>query len=188
MFWKYNTVEKVKIEYPQVPVRPKPKLVVSNDRQNRMSGYDRIADEIGLKSAAIIKDRILRVMTENQIPRYDYAEVYAYLRDIALKQGQVFIWQPLRQQDGENFYLPGYKVDAHGSYYSGGRSYFAYDKAVPIEMLRRVKIIGAAVPEARFFVSNYADPNPDPFIMTVTSDYEIIVFGCWDEPGFFAKE
>ena len=195
MFWRQNTAEKIElpeVKPPSILTRPKPRLVVNND-DDRMLEYERLADEIGLKSAAIVQTRILRVMAENGIPRYDYGEVYAYLKRIAVREGQIFIWQPLRERDmpkgwvmrgGDN---PADSSRGHGSYQNEWK-YRPYNKAVPIEVLRHVKIIQERVPEALFFVSDYAAPDPDPFIMTRALDTNIIVFGCWDEPGFFAEK
>jgi hypothetical protein len=63
--------------------------------------------------------------------------------------------------------------------------YRPYHHAVPIHVLRQVnKIQDRFGDEVKFFVSDYTDPKPDPFIMVTALDVQQIIFGVWDEPNF----
>ena len=161
--------------------RPKPKLVINNNA--RFSEYCKLATELGLRSAAIIRAEILQVMADNAIQGYDPEEVYQYLKKKANEHGQIWIWRPLRERDRVEWNIAG--RDGNGSYWSGSPVYRPYDRAVPFEVLRNAKVIQDRVPDALFWVSDYAVPNPDPFIAATALDVGQIIFGVWDEPGFF---
>ena len=182
MFWKTNVaVQKTStMAEPIVIERPKPRLVVNN--KSLGSEYEQLEKAIGLNSAAIVEAKILKTIVANKIPTYDLASVNEYLIDIAVSKGKIWIWRPLRKRDKPGDWHWG-NLNSHGSYMDTWK-FRPYDKAVPLRILRHVKIIQDAVPEALFFVSDYAVSNPDPFIMVTALDVSKIVFGFWDEPGF----
>jgi hypothetical protein len=59
-----------------------------------------------------------------------------------------------------------------------------YSKAVPLHILKRAVAVKKRFPEAKFYVSDYAVHDPDPFIMVRVGNCEPVVFGVWDEPSF----
>lgn len=75
-------------------------------------------------------------------------------------------------------------MEGHGSY-KDEWAYRPYNKAVPVKILRWVKKIQEKFgKDVLFFVSDYAVPRPDPFIMVTAPDVSRIIFGVWDEPAF----
>jgi len=67
--------------------------------------------------------------------------------------------------------------------YTTGRQ-GTYNKPVPLQYLKQVELLAQALPALQFYVSDYAVPDPDPFIMCTTHTGWRIVFGTWDEPTF----
>ena len=124
-----------------------------------------------------------------EIPIYDYAEVDKYLTHKAKQQGEIWISRPLRKRDKrESWRLAGHDAMngwGHGGYIGNNWTYRPYDKAVPINILRDVKKIHDRFQDnVSFFVSDYAVPHPDPFIMVTAIDVSNIVFRVWNEPAF----
>lgn len=160
-----------------------------------LGAYEKLAKELEFMPAQLLEEQLLRFLAESQIPIYDCDEVDAYLTQVAKKNNKFWIWKPLREKDKPNGWLwGGHNNDGasamrgHGSYRDEWE-YRPYAKAVPIHILRRVKKIQDKFGDAvKFFVSDYADPRPDPFIMTTALDVKRIIFGVWDEPGFSSEE
>ena len=193
MFWKSNTTTaKQLVEIiPTSIERPKPRLIVDNKSLD--SEYEQLAEDLGLHSAAVIEAKIVKVLARNKISTYDLTSVLKYLASQAEPCGKFVIWRPLRERDKPKGWcwrgsIPHSKIidKFHGAYGQNFPDWVfrPYDKAVPLRILRDVKKIQDAVPESLFFVSDYAVPSPDPFIMVTVLDAAKIVFGVWDEPGF----
>ncbi len=174
------------------PQRPQPRLAVVGSEP--LGVYEELARELNYKPAQLLEEQLLRFLNENQIEVYDYDEVDRYMAALAEKIGKVWIWRPLREQDKpEGWMWEGRRSDEGGAVnqyrghggYRNEFEYRPYPHAVPVHVLRNVKKIqdkfGA---QAKFFVSDYADPKPDPFIMVTALDVKRIIFGVWDEPGF----
>lgn len=157
--------------------------------------YEALAKELNFLPAQLLEIQLRRFLAEQQIQVYSYKEVDIYLATIAEKEGKVWIWRPLRGCDEPNYRWNGRRPTGggdlergHGSY-KDEWNYRPYDKAVPIHILRKVKKIQDEFDShVKFFVSDYAAPNPDPFIMVTALGVDRFIFGVWDEPGFGADE
>jgi len=172
------------------PARPTPRLVAVGGVP--LGAYEDLAKELGFLPAQLLEEQLRRFLAEKEVQIYSYAEVDAYLAALAEKEGKAWIWRPLREKDKPDF---GYRGRAnpekgidqyrgHGSYRDEW-NYRPYNKAVPIHILRHVKNIQDKFgDQVKFFVSDYAVPDPDPFIMMTALDVSQIIFGVWDEPGF----
>ena len=173
---------------------PKPQVPIVQPVE--IGVYENLAEEIGFAPAKLLEEQILRFLKQEGIHVYDYQEVDAYMTAIAVERKKIWIWRPLREQDIiEGWSWRGHDgvkfnrndIRGHGSYRNEWE-YRPYDKAVPIEILREVKKTHDHFGEkVKFFVSDYADPRPDPFIMVTALDVNRIIFGFWDEPGFAGK-
>ena len=169
-------------------LRPKPQLVKVSDEP--LDDYIKLADELGFNPGQLLEEKLLRFLHAHNIPKYSYKEVDQYLIRLAKAKDKYWIWRPLRQKDSDN---SKYQIIGHGDSGLDGSfkkewAYRPYEKAVPIHILRQVKLINDEFGgKVGFFVSDYADPNPDPFIMVTAIDVTLIIFGVWDEPAFFEK-
>lgn len=171
------------------PEKPAPTIL--EPRVNALGTYEELAKKLDFFPAQLFDEQLLRFLSEENIPIFDYDKVDAYLAALAEAQGKVWVWRPLRKKDKPvDWSWSGRLVRKkdetrwHGAYHDSW-SYRPYDKAVPIYILRQVKKIQEKFCDhALFFVSDYAVPNPDPFIMVTVQDGQKIVFGVWDEPGF----
>lgn len=157
-----------------------------------LGAYEALAEELGFMPAQLLEEQLRRFFAESQIPIFNYAAVDAYLAAIAEKEGEVWIWRPLREKDKPSYRWLGREnlkktviaARGHGSYIDEW-THRPYSRAIPIHILRQVKSIqGRFGDQVKFFVSDYAVPNPDPFIMVSALDVSFIIFGVWDEPGF----
>jgi len=158
-----------------------------------LGAYENLADKLGFMPAQLLEEQLKRFLVEHSIPVYNYAEVDKYLMYKAEQENKHWIWRPFREQDKpKGWHWDGHFADgsreqawrAYGSYRDEWE-YRPYEKAVPIHILRRVeKIQDRFKDNVLFFVSDYAVPNPDPFIMVTALDVSKIIFGVWDEPAF----
>lgn len=179
--------------------RPRPRLVKAME-PSKMSEYESLAREIDFYPGQLLQERIKSFLAEHGIETFDNNEVHRYMEKEAtsaslpgVKNGRsgeadrkkslrhrVYSWRPLRAIDGHATWR-------WPSYYDAN----PYDKAVPVHILRQVKLINdhfnGQSSVVKFFVTDYAVPNPDPFIAVRGAGTELIVFGVWDEPEFFSK-
>ncbi len=171
----------------------KPVPMPANHGTEPLGTYETLADELGFQPAQLLQEQLLRFMNDERIPTYDYVKVDAYMAALAEEQDKGWIWRPLREQDKPGGWSwEGRDTKALGETYGRGHgsykdewNYRPYDKAVPIRILRQVKKIQDKFShKVLFFVSDYAVPDPDPFIMVTALDVQKIVFGVWNEPGF----
>jgi hypothetical protein len=129
-----------------------------------------------------------------KIGLFDYQQVYNWL-DAKRKQVKVseWFWRSLRSSDKYNSWgfidtRTNNRYFNQGSYNSANP---AYDLPIPIRVLERVKKIEKVFGKfVKFFVSDYGDPKPDPFIMVRPAmadhqnNFQMFIFDVWDEPGF----
>ncbi len=183
------------VEAPVVVFTPpeKPLPMPAKHRTVPIGTYEAVANELGFQPAQLLEEQLLRFLSEEAIPTYDYSKVDAYMAALAEEQDKAWIWRPLREKDKPvGWHWLGRDSKKLGKTYGHGHgsyrdewSYRPYDKLVPIHILRQVqKIQDRFGDKVLFFVSDYAVPNPDPFIMVTALDVQNIVFGVWDEPKF----
>ncbi|OHA00725.1 MAG: hypothetical protein A3C07_03810 [Candidatus Sungbacteria bacterium RIFCSPHIGHO2_02_FULL_47_11] len=174
--------------------RPKPQLVAT-DNMVALDNYVELAKELEFMPAQLLEKEILQFFAKENIPTFDNDDVYKYLAQVAEKEEKNWIWRPLREKDKPTSWeWPSHKgslvknSDSNYFWHGGYRDNFdhrPYDKAIPIHILRQVKKIQDHIGDrALFFVSDYAVPDPDPFIMVTALDVKRIIFGVWDEPSF----
>jgi hypothetical protein len=191
--------ERKQAAVPVIPLqRPTPRLAIVGSEL--LGPYEAIARELNYSPAHLLQEQLLRFLAENQIQIYDYDAVDHYLAAIAEKVGKVWVWRPLRKQDtldwkNENGHChwwgraptgeTGHVTAGHGSCRANEWTYRPYHHAVPAPILWNAKKIHDEFGErVKFFVSDYAVPKPDPFIMVTAQDVDKIIFGVWDEPSF----
>lgn len=190
MFGKEKPISSALQQAPQPP--KKPLATTPRVGATPLGTYEELSRELGFFPAQLLEEQINRFLADQEIPVYDYKEVDRYLTVIARQQKKFWIWRPLRERDKpQGWGWTGHHDEddsevprGHGSYYDMW-AYRPYDKAVPIHILRHVKTIQERFGDSvLFFVSDYAVPDPDPFIMVTALDVSRIVFGVWDEPTF----
>ncbi len=60
----------------------------------------------------------------------------------------------------------------------------AYKKDLPLRVLQLINEVKKEIPELSFFVSDVAEPKPDPFLYVSCEGMEGMVIAHWDEPTF----
>ena len=163
--------------------------------------YEQIAKKIGFTPEELVRNQVLSFLSENAIKVYDYAEVDAYMVQERKKAGKKFwMWRPLRDKDIIEDFCWGcdeYNTAAYDGYYEAGDDACRpYERLVPHYALEKVlRLESKFKNKVAFFVSDYADPKPDPFIGVRSrrcADVEdpsddMIIFDVWKEPGFGIK-
>jgi len=183
----------VVIPFPSAKV---PERMVESQKQR---SYEEVAQSLGFVPAELTRAQLLEFFEEEDIKLYDYEQVRAWLTE-KKKQADAehWCWRALREKDIIIGYLWGWDREKDvwndGFYSSVNMSWQCrpYERLVPLHALERVvKIEERFGDRVKFFVSDYAAPDVDPFIMVrpamchsgTTADYNLI-FDVWDEPGF----
>lgn len=192
----YQSAPTAVLDRPPTLARPEPlvlrPVVIPPDPPESEQAYEKLAAEIGFEpahfqlqrtqmAAALHRKKMIEFFLDTGMPVYDAKAVSAYMSEVCRKinhgrqsweSNVVWYWNGLRPQDTFHW----------TNLYSGGH----YQHLVPIEMLRRVKmLIGLFGDQATFAVTDYMSVNPDPFItVRVLPHAEHFIFGVWDEPGF----
>lgn len=182
------------IPFPQGKV---PARLVEPSKQR---SYEEVAQLLGFMPAELVRAQLLEFFEEEGIKLYDYAQVGAWLTKKKVEAGvQHWCWRPLREKDVITDYMWGYDAEratwSDGFYSSSSQSKSwecrPYARLVPRHALENVAKIEAKFGDrVKFFVSDYAHPDVDPFIMVRPAmcndggeNYRLI-FDVWDEPGF----
>ena len=148
--------------------------------------YVTVAEKIGFVNGALLSAQLRDFFAEEGISLYDYNKVSSFLaektkieRTKTNKRYLVWCWKPLRMSDlnqltnnvpwGEN----------------GGISSELYHGAVPYPVLLTMeKIAQRFGDQVRFYVSDYASVNPDPFLAVSGIGIDFFIVERWDEPNF----
>lgn len=161
--------------------------------------YEEVAQSLGFLPAELVRTQLLKFFKEEGIKLYHYGQVSAWLTKKKVEaKVEHWCWRPLRHKDIITDYLWGYdsvkRRWADGFYSSNSKSWECrpYARLVPKHALEKVAKIEAKFGDhVKFFVSDYAAPDVDPFIMVrpafVNDAHYVIyefVFDAWDEPGF----
>ena len=166
------------------------------------AAYEALCAELDISPQAIVGNRVVRAFQSKRIPRYDAAEVSAYMTSIT-PAGLHWGWQRLGKSGSVEspYQNQEYFIDQRGvahtsaifrvdsgmfANYDGVTIGGEYKKLVPMHILKRMKAVKEmfADENPRFFVTDYAVPDPDPFIKVCLDCGEEVIFGVWDEPGF----
>lgn len=150
------------------------KLKTKPTESNSFQEYQALATKLNTVHSTRLKSQsmsfqIVDFLWENDIEIYDHAHVERYLTQMGRRMGKDLVWRGLREADRSR--------------------YESYNRPVPVEILRNVDLILTKFPTSDlcFEVSDFAVPNPDPFIRVSVGRYggeTPIVFGVWDEPGY----
>lgn len=194
-YWVDNMAEEVpKVSVPIVLVKPSrtaPVLTPLDD----LSDYEEVANTLGYMPAELedrhrtIRHRILvSFCLDHGFPIYDNTEVHKYMTGLAQKVDKIFYWARLdKPSDPMSAHVSRrlYQISNHGEL-----STKQYRHAVPLDILKRAASVKKHFgDEIQIYVSDYAVPDPDPFVMAVLEGCghnQHVVFGMWDEPGFKA--
>lgn len=171
---------------------PKPDIVAEIiNVEGLPQDYDKVAKTIGLKSPAMFAYKFRRILQREEICVYPNPKVEAFLgwaaRQERAKGNYVeWVWRPLRERD---------QVEVNSFSRGDGRiESGVYKKEMPLAALKIVQKVEDALPrrvlfarnpmKVSFFVSDYAAPKPDPFLMALGPDGSRWVLYHWDEPNF----
>jgi hypothetical protein len=164
----------------------------------KQRSYVEVADSLGFDPAELVRAQLLAFFEEEGIKLYDYQEVKVWLSEKKKQAGTThWCWRPLRDKDiikdyEWGHYFSGQWIFIDGYYDSKQSECHPYERLVPLQVLEKVaKIQEKFGNRVKFFVSDYANPSVDPFIMVRPSANNSgskegynLVFDVWDEPGF----
>jgi hypothetical protein len=179
--------------------KPQPKITTALEKEKLLQ-YIKHCDDIGFTPRRILDDRIALFFRERNMKVFDYEEVCAYMTSLVKNKSKdlSWAWRPLREKDKvsydwcwkteENFHSQW----KYGYYYPNSwQCTEPYTEIIPAQVLLNVKEIEKTFgEEVSFFVTDYADPHPDPFIMVTGKQSKGIqfIFDVWDEPSFGSLE
>ena len=180
------------IPFPSAKV---PEQVIEPEKRQ---SYEEVARVLGFKPAELVRAELLEFFEQEGTKLYDCSQVKAWLSDKKKKaKAKHWCWRPLREKDIITGYLWGYMKDTQtwddGFYSSTSKSWECrpYQRLVPLHALEKVvKLEAKFGGYVKFFVSDYAVPDVDPFIMVRPAacddggDNYHLIFDAWDEPGF----
>ncbi len=138
--------EEVTVRPAEPPPKPEPEVAGVLGDAYPMREYEALATELAFAPPQMLEDKLIRFLVHNDIKIFNYAAVDCYLAHHAEKVEKVWIWRPLRKRDLFHWEFMGreahhQKYWAHGSFTSNDRPWCTpYQRAVPIEILRMVKL------------------------------------------------
>lgn len=162
------------------PERPVPKQAHRLIPADKQEAYEQLAEIVGYRPAELLRVKLLAFFEDEGYELYDEEKVGAWMTHKTPK-GKNWFWRPLRGKD-----RPDYSTQTIGQLMAMGDSFSPYDKIIPAHALAKVAKIENRFPEqVAFFVTDYADVRPDPFIsVTPKGGGFRLIFDMWDEPGF----
>lgn len=174
--------------------RVPPRLV----EPQKQRSYEEVAEKLGFIPAELVRAQLLGFFETEGIKLYDYDQVSAWLTE-KKKQANAthWCWRALREKDVIKGYQWGQPrgfdtVLKDGFYGNNMWECRPYDRLVPLHALEKaVEIEKKFGDPVKFFVSDYASPKVDPFIMVRPAMFGpgkqteyCLIFDVWDEPGF----
>lgn len=174
-----------------VPVIPFPEKRIANP-VHEPEVYDATARKLKFAPEELVRSRVLAFLRDSEIQVYDYDQVNAYMTMVREQAEKDFwYWRPLRQKDNLDYTwgtCPGFPQQ--DGYYDPSHNSAVYQRLVPKHALDKIILLERKFKnQLAFFVSDYGDPKPDPFLGVrprLTNDVgdPLIVVDVWDEPGF----
>ncbi len=172
---------------------PTARIPVRLVKSQKQRSYEEVAHSLGFIPAELTRTRLLEFFEEENVKLYDYAQVRTWLtRKKEQAKATNWCWRALREKDIITGYRWGGDNKEDGFYWSSEWSCRPYELLVPMHALEKVAKIEAKFGDrVKFFVSDYASTNVDPFVMVrpamcnsgTHNEYNLI-FDAWDEPGF----
>lgn len=156
--------------------QPKPQTKFSDEPSE---AYLALVRDLQITHTLPSSNRMVTLLRKLNMPIYNNNEVDSYMRRITPRRKQYY-WSLLLGSFAHSWLYE--KQDKPGHYAPQ-----VYRRPVPHHILQRVKTIRDHMPQATFFVTDYAVVNPDPFVCVRdrdNTDAPHVVFGVWDEPGF----
>jgi hypothetical protein len=146
---------------------PDPYVLNFDIPDDKMSEYEALSEELGIKNRALDELRLKRFLAKEEIPVYPYDRVKRFL------DSEV---QKLNKKETQN---PGL------SYYDWSwKSAKKYTKEIPLSALQMMKRVKDKLPGAKFAISDYQVVRPDPFLAVWLGNSPFTVIHHWDEPDF----
>lgn len=150
--------------------------------------YLKVAKAVGLDSAAIQESNLLQALKDREVKVYDFDKVDQYLYRKALKQGanMRWVWKPMRTADMK-------AVENSSTRYQdiAGMGFVhpvEYTHPIPERVLDLAGCLLDDVKDAIFFVSDYSQIRPDPFLAVTTPKlleaHKVYIVAAWSEPTF----
>jgi hypothetical protein len=161
-------------------VFPETPVAVAAPRAEADEEYLGLAQELGISSAAVDRERLLRILEDEGIPIYDPEKVNKWM-DHKTPQGKTWKWFPVRSKDlVPSLFDLGTRMQRLGV--------GTYRHRIPMPVLETIAKISHRMEEAVFFITDYEDKRPDPFLAVSTKSMasagELFIIERWDEPGF----
>ena len=182
-----------------------PMPIVSSSIEPPTEEYMAIAKRLGVTVNGLTRITTLEtVLLDEHVRIYRFKDVISYM-DKKTPKGKIWGWTAVRVVDrnrcGRSVTF-GYN-DVNGRFFPG-----PYDKPIPFPVLltmEKIENAMAQLPEASrpaFFITDYAVPSPDPFLMVATPGvsqiqqpsasghlWQALEESCfiierWDEPNF----
>ena len=175
------------------PTARVPLRLVESQKQR---SYEEVAQSLGFVPSELTRAQLLEFFEVESIKLYDYNQVSAWLtKKKQQAEAEHWCWRALREKDILTGYHWGCDIEKRGrsdGFYSKSWQCRPYERLVPLHALEKVVKIEAKFGDrVKFFVSDYATSDVDPFIMVrpamcdsgTNAEYNLI-FDAWDEPGF----
>lgn len=175
---------------------------ISYEQFQKMRDYTSIAKSVGFRPAELILVELYDFLEKQSIKIFSYGAVYRWLNSKRPAGIDHWCWRPLREKDVIKEYLWGFEAGSNGQTISSSGYYNykrwdcrPYSRLVPQHALEKMEKIALQFgDEVKFFVSDFAVPDLDPFIMARPAACDdaagplnnTVVFDMWDEPGFGA--
>lgn len=196
-----KVIERPAVVVPTGPERPVAELRgITYEEFQKMRDYASVAESIGFRPAELVLTELYDFLEKQGIKVFNNGAVREWLDSKKPTDIDHWCWRPLRQKDIIEKYLWGFVRDSNGmtvsesGYYNSSRwECRPYSRLVPRHALEKVEKIALRFSdEVNFFVSDFAVPDLDPFIMARPlacndgggSRNYIVIFDMWDEPGF----
>jgi hypothetical protein len=146
---------------------------------NELTEYIAVADRIGIKSGAVIQERLRHCLRDENIHQYNNRQVVEFLNEKLGKDK--WHWRGMRQCDVDEL------SDGWGMTINGQRISFSdnvYDDKIPLPVLLTIEKIQKVVPEVNFYISTAGLPDEDPFLLVTKRNIGTYIVERWDEPDF----
>lgn len=157
--------------------------------------YEDVAAKLGFAPSQMLREQLRNFLASENIPVFSFTAVDKWLTPkVKAAKLEHWCWRPLRPDDSIKKYMWGFKdnkISQNGFYRNSLWECRPYARLVPERVLQRtLKIHSEFGDKVCFFVTDYATPDADPFIMVrprscddADGNYQFI-FDVWDEPGF----
>lgn len=171
---------KKKKEITTIPPEPTPQSAKPSMTKSESSDYMSLATRAELlDSPAILKERILTFLRDENIPVYNIEDVTQYLNHKVGKGS--WHWSAV---------YPKHLPIKGGTNINGipiGR-WDVYNQKIPSPVLETIHKIRTVFPDMEFCISTPGTLYEDPFLAIHANDIDFFVVERWDEPAFRQRQ